>query len=114
MTIVGPAHANPANTRDIPNGPFVSDGPGPSVKNPAPGSSEESPVTAALKCGYTDNSNGYAVYRHCGTYNVGIFVDSWGPLADYYLCVSPGNTTLGATWIVNNAYYVKGFEWCQT
>lgn len=59
-------------------------------------------------CGYNDNINGYAVYRHCGDFNIVIYVDSHWPFTDFYTCVPPGDWVLGATWLYNFAYYAGG------
>lgn len=66
-----------------------------------------SPASAALVCGYNDNDNGEAVYRHCGEVNVRIKTTTvFG--TDSYQCVAPGDTVLGATWFISGSHYIGG------
>ncbi len=62
---------------------------------------------SALSCGYNDNDNGKAVYRHCGNTTVRIETTNvFGGKS--YQCVAPGDTVLGDTWFIRGSHYIGG------
>lgn len=60
------------------------------------------------ECGYwEDEWNNRAYYKHCGSGRIRIRVDYW-EWPDGYRCpIYPGNTYLGTTHAVRNAWYVE-------
>ena len=59
-------------------------------------------TASAAVCGYNDNINGRAVYNHCGPTTVLIEYRIFSG-AHWQMCVRPGETDMGPTWLVDSA-----------
>jgi hypothetical protein len=64
-------------------------------------------TASASNCGYNDNINGRAIYNHCGSTTVLIEYTLFSG-SHWNLCVRPGETDMGDSWLVSDAWYVGG------